>query len=89
MTWINSVTHIVGSWIEIGGRVIQRCAWCGEKLLDSKNVAMPLGPNGEEPSFPTWPPGRLVRFSGTQPRCEHLLPESAQLPSDSCVDLVE
>lgn len=39
---VDTVSHIAGPAMAICGRVIQRCAVCGEKLVDSKNVAAPL-----------------------------------------------
>lgn len=84
-----SVTHVAGPAITVGSRTIQRCSVCGEKMLDSLGVMMAVGPNGEEPKLWTWEPGRLVRYSGEQPRRELLLPDTEQLPGDACIDLVE
>jgi len=55
---MTSTTHIAGPRIEACGRIIQRCSLCGEKLCDSKNVAMPLekcqacdGTGGYQPAY--------------------------------------
>jgi hypothetical protein len=84
-----STTHVAGPTITVAGRKIQRCSVCGEKLCDSLNVAMPVGPGGEEPTFPTWETGRLVRVTDGNPRSEVLLADTDRLPDDSCIDLVE
>lgn len=85
---MNTVTHISGDRFTVAGRVIQRCGICGEKLCDSRNVAMPLNPDGSTPEFPTWPPGRLIQFTTGNPRRELLLEDSDRLPPDSCIALV-
>lgn len=83
-----SITHIAGADVSIGGRrVRQRCSWCGAILLDydlaSMAVAMP--DTGEDPESPgTWPIGRLVRVTGTNPRVTTVLDESDTLPDDAC-----
>lgn len=84
-----SVTHITGLRVTACGRVIQRCAWCGEKLCDSQGVMMPLKPDGSPPEFATWPSDRLLRVTEGNPRSFVLLPESDELPTDSCFELVE
>ena len=84
-----STTHIAGNHITVNGRTIQRCALCGEKLIDSKNQAGVIGPNGELPGVATWQPGRLVSVSGGNPSRSVLLPDAERLPDDSCIDLVE
>lgn len=86
---MNSTTHIIGPAITACGRIVQRCSLCGEKLCDSLNVAMPFGPNGELPEFPTWPIGRLLRVSGGNPTRWLLLEDTDKLPDDSCFNLVE
>lgn len=89
MMRMKSTTHIVGPAITACGRVVQRCSLCGEKLCDSLNVMMPVGPAGKVPEFPTWPVGRLVRVSSGNPTRSLLLDDTDQLPDDSCIDLVE
>jgi hypothetical protein len=86
----NSVTHIAGPALTIcGGRVIQRCSLCGEKLIDNRHEASPIGPDDMPDKRPTWEVGRLVRFSGTNPQSQVLLEDTDKLPDDSCLDLVE
>lgn len=87
---MGSVTHIAGPRIEACGRIVQRCSLCGFKLCDSKNVMMPVRPDGSAPEFATWEPGRLVRVTEGNPTAWHLLPDDdGRLPDDTCFDLLE
>lgn len=76
----------------IGQRTIQRCALCGEKLLDNKNAAAPIGPNGEPPDFPVWGERALVTVTEGNPT-EYILAGDfvavEKLPEDFCLALVE
>lgn len=88
-----SVSHWAGPPAEIAGRIIQRCAICGEKLLDNLNVGIPVGPDGQPGTFATWEPGRFVRWSGEQSRSETIVQEERtddgryRLPADCCLNL--
>lgn len=82
----DTLTHIAGVRLDIGGRTIQRCSLCGAKLCDNENTASPLNPDGSVPEFPTWPCGRLVQVEAGNPTCYSLLPDSGRLPKDSCID---
>lgn len=85
---IVSVTHIAGLVIEIGPRVIQRCGVCGEKLVDNKDVAMPVREDGSVDKIATWCVGGLVRREGHRWHAiAHVNGED--LPADNCLDLVE
>lgn len=93
---MDSVTHLTGSVVKVGDRMLQRCIICGEKLVDNYGVPVPLGPDGKEEEFPTWEPGVLLRLMTTnsgsrfwQPlnHSEKQLPD--ELPDDSCIALVE
>lgn len=84
-----TVTHLAGPAITVGGRVIQRCSLCGDKLCDSKNTAQPTPKDGSSPVFPTWSIGRLVRVHPGNPTFWELLDDTDQLPEDTCLDLVE
>lgn len=86
---MNSVTHITGVRLDVCGRIIQRCSLCGEKLCDSKNVAMPLNPDGSVPEFATWPTGRQVQHTFGNPARWLLLEDDDKLADDSCLALVE
>lgn len=39
---MQTVTHIAGPVMNIDGRAIQRCAVCGEKLIDSRGMMGPV-----------------------------------------------
>ncbi len=86
---MDSVTHLAGPAITAGGRVIQRCSLCGEKLCDSKNTAAPVNRNGTPPVFPTWEVGRLIQVTPGNPTAFILLEDTDRLPPDSCLDLIE
>lgn len=85
-----TVTHVAGPAMHVAGRTIQRCALCGDKLVDSKNTAMPLRPDGTADSISTWEAGRLIQVTvGENPTRYLLLPDTDRLPKDSCIDLIE
>lgn len=84
-----TTTHIAGPAITVGGRLIQRCSLCGEKLVDSKGVMVPVRPDGQPDRIGTWEVGRLVQVEPGNPTRSSLLPDTDQLPDDTCLDLVE
>lgn len=60
-----AVTHIAGVYIQVGGILRQRCAWCGALLMhyDLAAIAAPVGQEGGD--WPgTWPIGALVTVDG-------------------------
>lgn len=85
----SSVTHIAGPAITACGRVIQRCSLCGAKLCDSNNVAIVTTREDQEPKFPTWEVGRLIRVSAGNPTNYMLLEDTDRLPKDTCFDLLD
>jgi hypothetical protein len=84
-----TTTHLAGPAITVGGRVIQRCSLCGEKLCDNLNMAAPINEDGSVPEFPTWKVGRLVQVESGNPTRWSLLEDTDKLPKDSCIALVE
>lgn len=94
-----SVTHVAGPVVTIAGRSIQRCACCGEKLLDNLREMAPVGPDGEPAQFLHWPEAGLVRFEDVTKEQERLQLTSRKhlgdfqgsdpLPDDFCLSLVE
>jgi hypothetical protein len=82
----DTLTHISGDTFHIGGRTIQRCGICGAKLCDNLNAAAPLNADGSEPTFPTWPAGRLVQVEAGNPTRYSLLEETEKVPDDICLD---
>lgn len=82
-----SVTHIAAPFVIIRGRVIQRCAVCGEKLVDTKGTAMPLRPDGTPDKMPTWGPFELVQVEGNRQSVIRCVDD--KYPADGCIELVE
>jgi hypothetical protein len=84
----DTVTHVAGPVVEIDGRIVQRCACCGEKLADNLNCAMPLNPDGTPPAFPTWTQKALVQIEGNR---MSVIGEfgTDEIPHDFCLALVE
>lgn len=88
-----SVTHVAGPYVGVRGRGIQRCLWCGEKLVDTKGQAAPVPPGGEPPEALFFPLLGLVRVEGENPTRSSVVGEfdneCTPLPDDFCFDLVE
>ena len=79
---LETTTHIVGPYVRIGNRVIQRCLICGEKLWDVR------GPLAEC----CWTEGALLVVSEHEMRQRGdflSMRGLTQLPDDFCIDLVE
>lgn len=87
---MNSTSHLAGAAITVEGRLIQRCAICGDKLIDSKNCFI-AATTRENDTFSSWKPGMFVRVTTGNPQQWELLEDSGdgKLPDDSCIDLVE
>lgn len=80
LTMQDTVTHVAGIIITIGGRTLQRCAVCGEKLYDS----------GSELPGRKFPPSSYIRMSFVELETTilgNLLEDD--IPSDTCVNMVE
>ena len=78
------VVHIAGLDVEVGPYLRQRCAWCGEILIDVdlRRVAFVEGPM----KLATWTVGGLVAVEGNMSALrEHI--DGDQLPMNSCVPL--
>jgi hypothetical protein len=79
-----SVAHMAGIHVSIGGRCVQRCAWCGAILVDATPPRI-LGPDGEKPVVEVYPPGTHVRIVVHPDGRVELDPfEDRTLPPDSC-----
>lgn len=91
----NSVTHIAGCWVGFNGRAVQRCAWCGEKLRDTKGEMVVSGDNDTDEkeahriSASFWDPMTLVRCREKSQVAVGFFDEVGALPYDICKDLVE
>ncbi len=85
-----SVTHLAGPLVGFRklDRVIQRCCWCGDKLMDYKPSETPVADNGDPPAFTC---GHLIQVRGKNP--EHFRDigpfVSTEVPDDFCYQLVE
>lgn len=90
---MNSVTHVAGPYVGIDKRAVQRCLWCGFKLVDTKGQMSLVGPNGEPPRPCFWETLALVRVTGGNPTSYVAVgkfdDEETKLPDDFCQDLVE
>jgi hypothetical protein len=81
-----SVTHIAGVHVNVDGRVIQRCALCGEKLIDSAH-SLNIGFT-DASGYPVFQAGTLVR-QRDDGIWEYAKPQAHSLPNDNCLPLVE
>jgi hypothetical protein len=85
----DTVTHTAGIYVQMNGRLIQRCGWCGAKLIDSRGREMPTSPHVVPAGV--WEPGTLVRIKedehGNQSQVKIVC--SRGIPNDSCLPLVE
>lgn len=86
---MDTVTHLAAQKVVVpGGRLLQRCAICGAKLIDI-DPRFTASVEGSGPPV-GWTPNRLVRCSvGVNPQTWELLDETDQLPLDACLPLVE
>lgn len=90
------IIHLAGNAVTVGGRVIQRCAICGEKLCDSVRAAVAAAA-GEAAEFSVYKVGSWVK-AVPRPGTEALLlrvggTESpalgGEIPEGCCLELVE
>lgn len=76
------IVHFAGASVRLNDLLRQRCAWCGQVLIDYdlSLVSFPVGTE-REPS--TWPAGKLVAVDGNM---SYTMPhEDGQLlPPESC-----
>ena len=82
----SGVAHLAGADLTVDGRWMrQRCAWCGELLidLDLSRVAVQVEP-GEEPQPPaTWPAGKFIVVD---PPVRYVLEwDGERLPPHACM----
>lgn len=73
------VVHIVGTRVQIGELLRQRCAWCGAVLIDYDlaGIAVPLG---QDPTPATWVEGSLVLIDGNM----SVAIDGVDLPPNAC-----
>lgn len=75
--------HFAGSDIRINDRLRQRCAYCGDVLIDYDlaATAVPV----DQPGPPgTWPVGALVAIDGSMSYVVEHVPGAEPLPDGTC-----
>ena len=63
----DGVVHAIGMDVQFGYLRRQRCAWCGQLLVDEdlSRMSWPLNEDGSDPGTPgMWPAGDLVEVVG-------------------------
>ncbi len=89
-----STTHVAGPVVSIGDRIIQRCAICGDKLVDNINKACVARPGDHPIDIGVWREGCLVQVVDLGDGCERAVDTgdfgiTELLPGDFCLALVE
>ena len=76
------IIHIAGLDIQVGSKLVQRCAWCGALLVnyDLERIAVPVG---QDPRPATWEIGRLVAIDGAV-SCTVAHTDGDSLPEGTC-----
>lgn len=81
-----SRVHIAGLDVQVGTLLRQRCAWCGEVLIDY-DLARIAVPVGQDPRPSTWKVAVLVEVEdGTSWVREYI--DGEPLPPNACAVLV-
>jgi len=97
----DGVVHIIGMDVTVDGHLRrQRCAWCGQLLVndDLSRMAWTLNEDGSDPGPPgPWPMGALVEIVGdSKPEPGEVLGfrgmrivevEDGKLPDNACARL--
>jgi|WetSurMetagenome_2_1015567.scaffolds.fasta_scaffold380522_2 hypothetical protein len=74
--------HFAGVEIQINTDLRQRCAWCGEMLIDY-DLSRVAVPEGQDPRPSTWPVGSIVEVDGCLSYVvDH--DDGSPLPADTC-----
>ena len=84
-----SVTHVAGPVVKVHNRVVQRCALCGEKLVDNAYAVSPLRLDGSPPDCCVWAERCLVHCDTGRMVAGKDFVASEELPDDFCLALVE
>ena len=81
----SSIAHLAGPDLTVDGRWMrQRCAWCGEVLLDYDlaRVAVPVGQPGPSP----FEIGKFIEVTSGNPKMSTALDwDSDKLPETACM----
>ena len=83
----DTVSHLTAQPVNLVGRFNrQRCAWCGECIVD-EDLATMASPSGAVHGT-EWPPQRIVRISRGNPSISSLVADTGgKMPEDSCMAL--
>ena len=81
----DSVVHIAGSWLHVGSRLRQRCAWCGATLIDM-DLALTAVPEAMDATPGKWEPGSLVSVYKHQQWAEPHV-DGERLPPNACAQI--
>jgi hypothetical protein len=80
---MTEIVHIAGPEVRVNTLLRQRCAWCGQMLIDY-DLARVAVPEGMDPTPAVWPVAVLVAVDGGASwLVEHEV--GAPLPESSCV----
>lgn len=86
---MKTVVHLAAQDVWVEGRYVrQRCAWCGELLIDvdlARIAVHPPLPEGERP-IATWQPGAMVEASGVWPTVYRQIDDDGRIPINSCME---
>lgn len=77
-----STVHFAGLDVRIDNRLRQRCAWCGETLIDYDLDRIQV-PDGQDGTPSTWPVPSLVEVDGGMSYVVAYEPDGA-LPDNTC-----
>lgn len=80
------IVHVAGMEIDVRGRIIQRCAICGEILIDIQTGVISGAFDNNPATYPTWTMGRMVFIDAEGNPSQ--LPETGKLPPNSCAHLL-
>lgn len=87
---MKTTTHIVGLGLGVGTLERQRCAWCGEVLVDV-DLANIASPDGKVGSL-LWECGALLEVYGEEdgrPRGWCVVKDTGELPANCCAKQVK
>ena len=84
-----TTTHIAANHVYICGRLIQRCAVCGEVLINTNLSRVSVPEADADKPLGTWTAGRMIRVTKGNPTGYVMLDDTGKLPDDTCFDLLE
>jgi len=81
----DTLTHLAGLPVCVRGRLVQRCAICGARMVDSDGRYILRTKDGS-PGPPHWPLGAMVQVRAGSQTEYVVLPDSGKLPEDNCLE---